>query len=380
MKKLLLTAILPLMISCAKKEKIDLAKSSLNEPIANTVSYDDNLSIGIETVEYPFSLILEVEKSANYSFDGIDLKGQRVMFQIDSEKLKTDSITRFGGGHVNLKPVKNESDLNRVLKNYSAESKIYGVRIEMTTPELKAEILAKIVATYGKGIKNPNTDNGIYWNIKKENKYIFFAPDYQRLIIVNNSNLSKTCYWDIMNGMIDFGGCDNEKYMAELVKNSTNPEDVKGKPVIKIDKNWNINGLVLGKTNEEEFVKSATNKGFERMSEFDGGTGNVSQIMHQDNYHDFYLYFSANKVDPENQKGNLIQGYAINDFRKVNISFENGLKVGQKFADVVKLFDKTSIKNFDELKFSNYIEIKNQTYTATLNFDENMLLSGMYVK
>ncbi|MNK06440.1 hypothetical protein D3C87_243380 [compost metagenome] len=380
MKKLLLTAILPLMISCTKKEKIDLAKSNLNEPIANMIRYDDDLSIGVETVEYPFSLLLEVEKSENYSFDGIDLKGQRVIFQIGSEKLKTDSITRFGGGHIDLKPVKNESDLNGVLKNYSAENKIYGVRIEMTTPEIKAEILKKIEAKYGKGNKNPNTDNGLYWNIKKENKYIFFAPDYKRLIIVNNSNLSKTCYWDIMNGMIDFGGCDNEKYMAELVKNSTKPEDVKNKPAIKIDKNWNINGLILGKTNEEEFAKSATNKSFERLSEFDGSTGKVSQIMYQDKYHDFYFYFSANKVDSENQKGNLVNGYAINDFRKVNISFENSLKVGQKFADVVKLFDKASIKNFDDLKFSNYIEIKNQVYTATLNFDENMLFSGMYVK
>ncbi|SOD18340.1 hypothetical protein [Pedobacter xixiisoli] len=380
MKKLLLTAILPLMISCTKKEQIDLAKSSLNEPVKNVISYDNDLFIGVQTVEYPFSLLLEVENSANYTFDGIDLKGQRVIFQIGSEKLKTDSITRFGGGHVDLKPIKNENDLNAALKSYGAESKIYGVRIEMTTPELKAEILKKIEAKYGKGTKNPNTDNGLYWNIKKENKYIFFAPDYKRLIIVNNSNLSKTCYWDIMNGMIDFGGCDNEKYMAELVKNSTKPEDVKGKPVIKIDKNWNINGLVLGKTNEEELVKSATNKSFERMSEFDGSTGNVSQIIYQDNYHDFYFYLSANKANPENQKGNLINGYAINDFRKVAITFENGLKVGQKFADIVKSLDKTSIKNYDDLKFSNYIEIKNQTYTVTLNFDENMLLSGMYVK
>ncbi|RYF45917.1 MAG: hypothetical protein EOO38_15135, partial [Cytophagaceae bacterium] len=49
------------------------------------------------------------------------------------------------------------------LKNYGAESKIYGVRIEMNTPELSEGILKKIEAKYGKGIKNPNNPTDAFW-------------------------------------------------------------------------------------------------------------------------------------------------------------------------------------------------------------------------
>jgi len=381
MKKILLLLTISLLIlSCNGQEKTDLSKLNLNEPIEKIINFDDKLFVGIETIEYPFSLLLEVKESEKYSFDGIDLKGQKIIFQINSEKLKTDSITRFGGGHIDLKPLKNDKELNTILKSFNAENNIYGVRIEMKNPTLKSDLLKKIESRYGKGIKNPNTDNGLYWNIKKENKYIFFAPDHDRLIILNNINLSKTCYWDTFNGLIDFGGCDNEKYTQELVKNSTKPEDVKSKPIIKIDKNWNINGLVVGKTNEEDFLKSEINKNFERIEEINGSTGNITAIFYQNEYHDFYIYLSASKKNPQNKKENVINGYAINNFKKVEISFENDLKVGMKFDDVVQLFDKKSIIDYDDLKFANYIEIKNGLYKVTLNFDENKLFSGMYIK
>lgn len=379
-KLLLLLAILPFMILCSKPEKIDLSKLKLNESIEHVISFNDSLLVGVETVEYPFCLLIEVGKSKKYSFEGIDLQGQKIIFQINSEKLKTDSISRFGGAHIDLKPVRNENELMNTLRNFNTENKIYGVRIEMKTPGLKTEILKKIELKYGKGTKNPNSANGLYWNLKKENKYIFFAPNYDRLIILNNTSLSKTCYWDTFNGLIDFGGCDSEKYTKELTKNSTKPEDTKNKPLIKIDKNWNINNLVIGKSTEDDFVKSQTNKNFERMTEINGSTGDINQIMYQNEYHDFYFYLSANKMNPENRKENLIVGYAINDFRKVEISFENGLKTGMKFEDVVKLFDKSSIIDYEDLKFANYIEIKNERYKTTLNFDEKMLFSGMFVK
>jgi len=379
MKKLLLLAILPFIFSCKGRGEIDLATLNLNEPIEKISSFDDALLIGVETVEYPFSLLLEVEKSKKYSFDGIDLKGQRIIFQIESEKLKTDSITRFGGGHIDLKSAKNINELNEVLKSYDAKSKIYGVRIELKTPELQANILKKLEAKYGKGTKNPNTDNGLYWNIKTQNKFVFYAPDYRRLIILNNTDLSKSCYWDIMNGLIDFGGCDNEKYMADLMKNATKPEDVKEKPTIKIDKNWNINALIVGKTTEEDFVKSATNKRFERITEIDGTTAKTNEIYYQNNYHDFYFYFAVSENDPDNQRENFINGYAINDFRKVDISFENGLKPGLKFDEVLKLLEKLKIA-YHPVDFANYIEIKTSPYKVTLNFNDNMSLSGMFVK
>jgi hypothetical protein len=379
-KLLLLLAILPFMIFCNGPEKMDLSKLELNEPIENVINFNDNLLVGVETVEYPFCVLLEVENSEKYNFEGIDLKGQKIIFQINAEKLKTDSISRFGGAHIDLKTIKNENELKSTLRNFNGETKIYGVRIEMKTPSLKSEILKKIELKYGKGIKNPNTDKGLYWNLKKENKYIFFAPDYDRLIILNNANLSKTCYWDTFNGLIDFGSCDNEKYTKELIKNATKPEDVTNKPIIKIDENWNVNNQIIGKTTEEDFVKSENSKNFERVEEINGSSGDINQIMYQNEYHDFYFYLSASKINPKNRKENLIVGYAINDFRKVEISFENGLKVGMKFDDVVKLFDKNSIIDYEDLKFANYIEIKNGPYKTTLNFDEKMLFSGMFVK
>lgn len=379
-KLLLLIAILELMISCNGQEKIDISTLKLNEPIESLINFDDTKTIGIETVEYPFSLLVEVENSKKYTFEGIDLSNQKIIFQINSEKLKTDSITRFGGGHLDLQPFKNQNELSKILKDYKAEDIIYGVRIGIGTPKLKTEILKKLQSKYGKGTKNPNTDNGLYWNLKNENKFIFYVPDYGRLIILNNTNLSKTCYWDTFNGLIDFGGCNNKKYTEELTKNSTKPEDIKNKPLIKIDKNWNINGLIVGKTNEEDFVKSETNRNFERMEVINGSTGSITELFYQNENYDYYFYLSVNKSNPDNKMGNLINGFAINNFKKVDISFENGLKVGMKFEDVVKLLDKNSIIDFDNLKFSNYIEIKKTPYKVTLNFDENMLFSGMYIK
>lgn len=368
------------MISCKTEKKVDLSTLSLTESIENIINFDNILLAGVETVEYPFCLLVEVENSEKYSYEGIDLKGQKVIFQINSEKLKTDSISRFGGAHIDLKPIKNEEELKNTLKSFNAENNIYGVRIEIKTEGLQSDILKKIESKYGKGTKNPNTEKGIYWNVKKENKYIFFAPEYDRLIILNNTNLSKTCYWDTFNGLIDFGGCDNEKYTQELVKNTPKPANVNDKPILKIGKNWNINNLIVGKSSEEDLLKSESNKNSERMVEVIGSTGNINQIAYQNDNHDLYFYLTANQNNIENKKENLMSGYAINDFKKVEITFENGLKVGMKFDDVVKLLDKKLIIDYQDLKFANYIEIKNGSYKVTLNFDENKLFSGMFVK
>ena len=70
----------------------------------------------------------------------------------------------------------------------------------------------------GKSTKNPNSNNGMYWDLKKENKFVLFAPDYSYLIIVNKTTVSKTCYYDGFNGIIDFGGCDKEQYMKDYYK------------------------------------------------------------------------------------------------------------------------------------------------------------------
>lgn len=286
MKYFVFIFFLSIITSCQGQEKIDLSKLNLNESIEDMIDFKDKNALEVNTVEYPFCLFIEIENSGKFIFDGIDLKGQKIFFQINSERLKTDSITKFGGGHFDMQGFKDKTELAKVLKEYKADPIIYGFRIEMKTSILKKEILKKLEIRYGKGTKNPNTDKGLYWNVKKENKYVFYAPDYDRLIILNSSNLSKTCYWDSMNGLINFGGCDNEAYTKESTKNRTDSKDIKNKPVIKIDKNWNINDLTLGTSTEADFIKSATNKNFERMITMNP-KGGLQEVMQQNKYNIF---------------------------------------------------------------------------------------------
>lgn len=378
MKYLYLVVCSLLIIACKGQGKTDLSTLRLNESIEDLIDFKNKNMVEVNTVEYPFCLFIEIDNSEKFTFDGIDLKGQKVFFQINSERLKTDSITKFGGGHFDMQGFKDKKELAAILKKQKADPTIYGFRIEMKTPALKKEILKKLESRYGKGIKNPNTDNGLYWNVKKDNRYIFYAPDYDRLIILNNINLSKTCYWDAMNGLIDFGGCDNESYTKELTKNRTDSKDIKDKPVIKIDKNWNINGLTLGTSTEADFVKSSLNKNFERITTVDS-KGDLKELMQQNTYNNFHFYFTAGKNGENDQENNILKGYAINDFEAVEVSFGNQLKKGMKGEDVLKIIGKNDVVGDPGLKYSNYLEIKNPAYKINLIFDDNKLFSSMYV-
>ncbi|WP_418123579.1 hypothetical protein ACNFU2_02635 [Chryseobacterium sp. PTM-20240506] len=378
MKYLYLVVCSLLIIACKGQGKTDLSTLRLNESIEDLIDFKNKNMVEVNTVEYPFCLFIEIDNSEKFTFDGIDLKGQKVFFQINSERLKTDSITKFGGGHFDMQGFKDKKELAAILKKQKADPTIYGFRIEMKTPALKKEILKKLESRYGKGIKNPNTDNGLYWNVKKDNRYIFYAPDYDRLIILNNINLSKTCYWDAMNGLIDFGGCDNESYTKELTKNRTDSKDIKDKPVIKIDKNWNINGLTLGTSTEADFVKSSLNKNFERITTVDS-KGDLKELMQQNTYNNFHFYFTAGKNGENDQENNILKGYAINDFEAVEVSFGNQLKKGMKGEDVLKIIGKNDVVGDPGLKYSNYLEIKNPAYKINLIFDDNQLFSSMYV-
>ena len=380
MKKLiLLLAFLPFMISCKGQDKKDLSQLRLNESIESLVDFDDSKTIGVETVEYPYCLLIEISDGKKYTFDGIDLTGQKVFFQIDSELLKTDSLTKQGGGHIGVEPFKDKTTLDAILKKYKAANTIYGIRIEMKTENLKKQLLAKLESKYGKGTKNPNTDNGLYWNVKKEQKFIFFAPDYDRLIVLNNANLSKTCYWDIMNGAIDFGGCKMEEYTKELLKNTHPKKEATDKRRVKVDKDWNLNDLVLGKTTEQDFLSSSTNQNFERMMVMGDNTVSAP-ISYNNEDKTIYFHFSAGQGNGKNTKTNFLKGYNLQDFKGMDISFENGLRPGISYKEAIKLFDKTEIKNYEDLKISNYIEIKKRNYTVTLNFDGDYLFSGIYIK
>lgn len=371
--------LLAFSVSCKKEVKVDLSKLQLNEKIEKVISYNDSLSIGVETVEYPFCLLIEVNNSVKYNFDGIELKNQNIVFQINSELLKTDSITRSGGGHIDLKPLRNGTDLKKTLKKFKAENFIYGIRIEMDTTDRKKEILKKIELKYGKGTKNLNTDNGLYWNLKKQNKYIFYAPDYNRLIILNCTNLSKTCYWDVVNGLIDFGGCDKENYFKDLLVNTTKPEDIKNKPKIKIGKNWNINGLTIGQSNENDFKKSTINKNFERATVIEGSSGDIKELSYNNEYNYCYFFFNSTQKNNDNPNFNILKAYSISDFERVEISFENGLLPLCSRAQLLKKFNKDEIENYNDYTYSNNIKIKNNLLDIGLYFNDKDQLSSLYI-
>nr|WP_068888130.1 hypothetical protein [Pedobacter panaciterrae] len=356
------------LFSCKGQVKTDLSKLTLKEPITDIINFKAKNTIGVETVEYPYCLFIELENASNYSFDGIDLKGQKLLFQINAEALKTDSLTKRGGGHFNFESFKDNKKLDSVLTNYKADKEIYGFRILTSDKNVQKELLKKIESRYGKGTKNPNTDNGLYWNLKKEHKYIFFAPDYDRLIVLNNTNLSKTCYWDLMNGLIDFGGCDNDLYSKELIKNATKVGDVKNKPTLLVDKNWNLNTFILGKSNESSFVKSNLNKDFERKLIWDDAH---PQVTYENYTNNLFLHFTLNKGGDENQEVNILEGYYIDDFNSVIVSFQNGIKPFSRKSDVIKLIGKDQIVDYDEIKFSDYLEIKNPDYQIRLLFSND---------
>lgn len=196
--------------------QVNLATLKLDERVSELIKYDERNLAGINTVEVPFAAIVECRKSTAFTFNNIKLEQVNVVFQIHSDVTKTDTSLHDGMGHLQVSSFKTKDELNQRLKALNADSVIYGYRIELNSPELTSQLLGELTRLYGKGTKNPNTDNGLYWNLAKENKFIFFAPDYDRLIVLNNSRLSKTCYWDNINGLIDFGGCNKEKYLEDL--------------------------------------------------------------------------------------------------------------------------------------------------------------------
>ncbi len=206
-----------LLLFSSCKSKIDLSKLKLDEEIEDVVNFNERNYIGFDTVEAPLALLIESEDTNSFNYDNISLENEDIIFQIHSEKVKkeTRKLLKYGGGHIEIVPLKDKKQLIKELKQFEADKTIYGFRIKLRNEELKKKILEKLIEQYGEGLKNPHTDNGFYWNIKEENKYIFYAPDYDRLIVLNNTKLSKTCYYDQMNGILDFGGCDIEKYFKD---------------------------------------------------------------------------------------------------------------------------------------------------------------------
>ena len=213
-KALLLLAILPFFMACNGQEKMDLLKLNLDEPVETLISENEstNKFIGTESVEYPFAILVGDADANKFSVSDIPVK--KVYFLLSS-KINNHNINSEGQIFKTKKQLIN--NLNE-LKKKNIDNRIFGFRAVITDEKSKSEIKKLLIVKYGKGTENPNNENGLFWNIKPENKYIFFAPDYDRLIILNNTNMSKTCYWDNMNGMIKLGNadCETETYFKEM--------------------------------------------------------------------------------------------------------------------------------------------------------------------
>ncbi len=215
--------ILKILIACmafsaCQPEKTDLSKLPLTQNAAEIICFTDNNKLGVDRISIPFDVIIETWKSNAFSFGDVPLKDANISFQIFSNKFRTDMNFRNQHAQYEVAPFTNAEELKVGLLPFQADAIIYGFQLEMKAPNLKASLLAALIKLYGKGTKNPNTDNGLYWVVPSESKYIFYAVDYDRLIVLNNTKLSKTCYYDNMNGTIDLGGCDKDAYLKELTK------------------------------------------------------------------------------------------------------------------------------------------------------------------
>lgn len=215
--------LLLVLLSCQKiTPAIDLLSLSMDEPLEKVVyAGKENILIGISTMEAPNSLAVWVSDSPNYSIDGYALDVVDVYFKIHSkvatETLKKRMEAGSGGASIDMKPAKTNETIRKLLAEFKADPNVYACMIQLKDKDLP-EVGKRLIARYGKGTKNPNSDNGIYWDLKKENKFVLFAPDYSYLTIINKTTVSKTCYYDGFNGIIDFGGCDKEQYMKDFYK------------------------------------------------------------------------------------------------------------------------------------------------------------------
>lgn len=205
-------------VSCGTSEQIDLAELKLNESVRNLLSDTSLKSLGTDSVEYPFAILAEDTDSSRFVFSSIPV--QKVYFLLPA-KINNDEVSKNGGGHFESTIFSTKKQLEnnlKVLKEKSIPEIIFGFRAEILGQKNHDLVKQMLIKRYGQGTKNPNTDKGLYWNVKKEGRYIFFAPEYDRLIVLNSKNLSKTCYWDIQNGTLkmDIRPCDSDRYFRSL--------------------------------------------------------------------------------------------------------------------------------------------------------------------
>ncbi|SDD98010.1 hypothetical protein SAMN05216464_103229 [Mucilaginibacter pineti] len=213
-----LIALATLLLSCKDKPRVDLAKLTFTEKAESVINFDDRYAGGINTVDAPLSFALQASRSSSFSFNGMNIDSANIIFQMRSDKIRKDTSLYQSGGTADQDHVANSAELHKVLQKFRADSVIYAYRVGIKTKELQSAILKELIKLYGPGIKNPGTDNGLYWNMKSQHRFAFYAPDYRWLIVVDNTHLSKTCFWDAATGNIDFGDCDMAQYKTNLFK------------------------------------------------------------------------------------------------------------------------------------------------------------------
>jgi hypothetical protein len=207
-----------LLFSCKEKPRVDLGKLTFTEKAENVISYDDQYFGGVNTIDAPLAFGLQASKSSSFAFNGLNIDSAYITFLLRSDKIRKDTSLYQGGATADQGAVTNRADLRKLLKKFQADSVIYGYRLGIKTEALQSAILKGLSKLYGPGTKTPDTDHGLYWYLKAQHRLVFYAPDYRDLLVVDNTHLSKNCFWDRSTGNVDLGGCNMVQYKSNLLK------------------------------------------------------------------------------------------------------------------------------------------------------------------
>jgi hypothetical protein len=213
-----ITLISSLFFGCQEKPTVDLAKLNLTEKATTLINYEDGYKGGVNTMDAARAFALQASHSRSFSFNGQPLDTVGIVFLMRSDQIRKDTSLYQDGATINQDPVNSEADLQRVIRKFQAAGHIFGYQLKITKEAQQDLVLKELIKLYGRATKNPNTDKGLYWNLKSKQKLVLFNPEYQNLLIINYSGLSHSCFADFSTGLIDMGGCDFKQYAAELSK------------------------------------------------------------------------------------------------------------------------------------------------------------------
>jgi hypothetical protein len=207
-----------LLFSCEEKPRVDLAKLTFTEKAENVINFEDKYFGGVNTMDAPLAFGLQASKSSSFAFNGLKIDTAYITFLLRSDKIRKDTSLYQGGATADQGAVANRADLQKLLKKFQADSMIYGYRLGIKTEALQSALLKQLIKLYGPGTKTLDTDHGLHWNLKTQHRFVFYAPDYRDLLVIDNTHLSKNCFWDPATGNVDFGGCNIVQYKSNLLK------------------------------------------------------------------------------------------------------------------------------------------------------------------